>query len=187
MGGITCAWAALEIPDVITAIAMHGSLFAFNTDSEAEGIDGRPALVIASDEYAQVMEYGMPVYLECGDSDSGQLPIRTEGIINGLNLWLQVNECPTQLTLEDSLAAQQSSGDPAVELVGVVGDTNWTEEIYGVTYHGASFLNADGVEMIEIVGVENNPHWVSAAYPELAWEFMSRFSRDAEGNLLVEE
>jgi hypothetical protein len=26
---------------------------------------------------------------------------------------------------------------------------------------------------------------VSAAYPEMAWDFMSRFSRDAEGKLIV--
>ena len=59
--------------------------------------------------------------------------------------------------------------------MGVVGDTNWTKDIYGVTYHGAEYFNADGVKMVEVVGVENNPHWVSAAYPELAWEFHESF------------
>ena len=62
MGGMTCAWVALEIPDVVTAIAMHGSLLAFNTDPGAEGPMAVAAMVVAPDEYTKLMEYDMPVY-----------------------------------------------------------------------------------------------------------------------------
>jgi poly(3-hydroxybutyrate) depolymerase len=187
MGGLACALAALEYPEVVTAIAMHGSAMAFNTDANAKNVQGSNMPSIAESEYVKALDYSVPVFLECGDSDMGQLPITTEGVINGLNLWLQMNDCPTRLTLAESLAAQASTTDPAVKLVGVVGGENWTRDIDGVVYQGADFFRADGVKMIEIVGVENLPHWVTAAYPELAWEFMSRFSKDADGNLIVAE
>jgi hypothetical protein len=67
----------------------------------------------------------------------------------------------------------------------VPGDKTWTQTIDDVVYHGVDYFRADGVKMIEIVGVENHPHWVSAAYPEMAWQFMSKFSKDADGNLIV--
>ncbi len=187
MGGMTCAWAALEIPDVIAAIAPHGAAFAFNTDPGADDSQDAFTLVTPESDYAKAMEYDVPIYLEVGDSDAGGLPLRTEGVINGLNLWLQMNDCPAQVTLADSLAAQASTTDAAVKLVGVVGDDTWTRDIDGVVYHGVDFFRSDGVKMVELVGVENCPHWVTAAYPELAWEFLSRFSKDADGNLIVAE
>jgi pimeloyl-ACP methyl ester carboxylesterase len=187
MGGMTCAWAALEIPEVVTAIAMHGSAHVLNTDEAAADPQSAFTLVTPESDYAKAMNYSIPMYLECGDSDSGNLPLKTGGVINGLNLWLQMNQCPTKVTLADSLAAQASTTDPAVKLVGLTGDKTWTQNIDGVVYHGVDYFRADGVKMVEIVGVENCPHWVTAAYPELAWEFLSRFSKDAEGNLIVAE
>jgi hypothetical protein len=176
------AWAGLEFPEVVAAVAMHSSLAAFNTDPNGMG---DVALVIPADQYAKAMDYGVPAWLAVGALDMDQLPIRTEGVITGLNLWLQVNNCPTRVTLADSLAAAASTTDPAVKSIGVVGDKTWTQTIDGVVYHAVDYFRADDVKMVEIVGVENQPHWVSAAYPEMAWDFMSKFSKDAEGKLIV--
>ena len=178
IGGMASAWAALEFPEVIAAIAMHSSLLAFNTDPSG-------ALVIPADQFTKAMDYDVPAWLAVGDVDLDQLPIRTEGTTSGLNLWLQANDCPTQLTLADSLAAAAGTTDTAVKLIGVVGNETWTQTIDDVVYHAVDYFRADGLKMVEIVGVENHPHWVSAAYPELAWEFISQFSKDAEGNLIV--
>ena len=185
MGGLACALGALEFPEVVTAIAMHGSAMAFNTDATAKNVQGANMPSIAKSEYTKALDYSVPVFLECGDSDMGQLPLGTEGVITGLNLWLQMNDCPARLTLADSLAVAAGTSDPAVKLVGVGGDETWTKTIDGVVYHAVDYLRADGVKMVEIVGVENCPHWVTAAYPELAWDFMSRFSKDADGKLIV--
>jgi poly(3-hydroxybutyrate) depolymerase len=182
MGGMASAWAGLEMPEVVTAIAMHSSGAALNTDPSGVG---QVSLSIPAGDYAKAMNYDVPMYLELGDFDFAQLPIKTEGIISGLNLWLQLNNCPTQVKLADSLAAAASSTDPAVKLIGLAGDKTWTETIDGVVYHAVDYFRADGVKMVEIVGVENQPHWVTAAYPELAWDFMSKFSKDADGNLIV--
>jgi poly(3-hydroxybutyrate) depolymerase len=182
IGGMASAWAGLEFPEVVAAVAMHSSLAAFNTDPNGMG---DVALVIPADQYTKAMDYDVPAWLAVGDLDMDQLPIRTEGVITGLNLWLQVNNCPTRVTLADSLAAAASTTDPAVKSIGVVGDKTWTQTIDGVVYHAVDYFRADDVKMVEIVGVENQPHWVSAAYPQMAWDFMSKFSKDAEGKLIV--
>ena len=182
-GGVASAKAGLEFPEVITAIAMHSSLAVLNT-AQDQSAGSIPFFTPASD-YTKAMDYGVPMLAVAGDHDFAQLPIKTEGIIGGLNLWLQVNDCPTQLTLEDSLAAQASSTDEAVKAIGVVGDKMWTEPILGIVHHGAEFFRADGVKMVEIVCVTDLPHWPSPGFAELAWDFMSRFSKDTDGKLIV--
>lgn len=181
-GGMAAAQAALELPDVVAAIAMHSSGAALSVD--ASGVEG-VGLYIPEADYSKAMDYEIPMFLELGECDFDQLPLRTQPVITGLNLWLQMNGCPAQLTLEDCLETATASADPAVKLIGVSGDRTSTQTIDGAVYHTVDFLGANGVSMVELVGVENLPHWVSAAYPQLAWEFMSRFSKDASGTLIV--
>ena len=142
-------------------------------------------MFVPESAFANAMDYDIPMAALIGEFDFAQLPLRTEGVINGLNLWLQVNDCPTRLTLEASLEAQVSSTDPAVKFVGVVGDVTSTETIMGVPCHIVGFNRADGLTMVEIIGVENLPHWTTGFYPDFAWEFMSKFSKDADGKLIV--
>jgi poly(3-hydroxybutyrate) depolymerase len=179
-GGVATAYASLEFPEVIAAAAMHSSLAVMNTQ---EG--GSPPFFTPAEDYAKAMEVGMPLMALAGDHDFSMLPITTPGVVDGLNLWLQANDCTTQIDFEESQAAVASSTDPAVKAIGVVGDTMWTETIDGVVHHGAEFYRADGVKMVEIVCVTNLPHWPSGDFPELAWEFMSRFSRGPDGELIV--
>jgi pimeloyl-ACP methyl ester carboxylesterase len=183
-GGGASALAALALPDVVTAICVHGSSWAFNTDEN--GVGSVPMFVPES-AFAAAMDTDIPMAAIIGEFDFDQLPLRSEGCINGLDLWLQVNDCPTRLTLEDSLAAQASSTDPAVKFVGVVGDWTSSETIMGEPCHIVGFDREDGVTMVEIVGVENLPHWTTGFYPDFAWEFLSKFSKDADGDLIVAE
>ncbi|MBN1631187.1 MAG: hypothetical protein JW990_15610 [Thermoleophilia bacterium] len=184
MGGVATAAACLEFPEVVAAGAMHSSLSVLNSAQDPESTI--PFFTPAAD-YEKAMDYSMPLLVVAGDRDFSQLPIKTEQIIGGINLWLQVNGCPTQLSFEECMDAQATSTDEAVKAIGVVGDAMWTETIGGVEHHGAEFFREDGVRMFEIVCVTNLPHWPSGGFPELAWEFMSRFSRDAEGKLVVTE
>jgi hypothetical protein len=181
-GGGASAIAALANPDVVAAICVHGSSWAFNTDES--GVGSVPMFVPAS-AFTNAMDTDIPMAAIIGEFDFSQLPLRTEGVINGLNLWLQMNGCPTQLSLEESLEAQASSPDAAVKFVGVVGDVTSSEAIMGAPCHIVGFNRQDGVTMVEIIGVENLPHWTTGFYPDFAWEFMSKFSKDAEGNLIV--
>jgi hypothetical protein len=186
-GGICSAQTALALPDVVTAIAMHGSAFALNTQPKGE-VGGQPsaeAIGIPPESYEKAMAYDIPMYLAVGQFDFGQLPLKTQPIIDGLNLWLEMDGCPTRLTLEACLAAAASGEDPAVTFLGVTADKTYTDTIDGSLHYFAEYNNADGVTMIKLIGVANHPHWTTASYPRMAWDFMSKFSKDADGKLIV--
>jgi hypothetical protein len=186
-GGICSAQAALALPDVVTAIAIHGSAFALNTEPKGE-VGGEPsaaAIGIPPEAYEKAMAYDIPMYLAVGQFDFNQLPLKTQPIIDGLNLWLEMNGCPTRLDLDECLAAAASGNDPAVTFLGVTADKTYTDTIDGSMHYFADYNNADGVTMVRFIGVANHPHWTTASYPQMAWDFMSRFSKDAEGNLVV--
>ncbi|MBN1631186.1 MAG: hypothetical protein JW990_15605 [Thermoleophilia bacterium] len=186
-GGICSAETALALPDVVTAIAMHGSAFALNTQPQGE-VGNQPsaeAIGIPPAAYEEAMDYEIPMYLAVGQFDFGQLPLKTQPIIDGLNLWLEMNDCPTRLDLAACQAAAASGADPAVTFLGVTADKTYTDTIDGSTHYFADYSNADGVTMVRLIGVANHPHWTTASYPQMAWEFMSRFSKDAEGDLIV--
>jgi hypothetical protein len=181
-GGVATAMTGLEIPNVVAAVAMHISLAILNTEKDPAST---MPFFTAPSAYTKAMDYGVPLLAVAGEFDFNQFPIKTAGIIGGLNLWLQVNDCPTQLTLEKSLDAQATSTDPAVKGIGIVGDKMWSQPILGIMHHGAEFFRADGVKMVEVVEVTNLPHWPSPGFAQLAWDFMSRFSRGADGKLIV--
>jgi acetyl esterase/lipase len=181
-GGVATSRAGLALPDVVAAVAMHSSLPVVST---TEGAWSFPGAWTPVADYAKAMDYGLPMLAICGDHDFDMLPITNEGVIDGLNHWLEINGCPTRATPADSAAAQEDSADPAVEAIGIVGDNMWTDTINDVLHYGAEFRNADGVTMVEIVCVTNLPHFPSASFPRLAWDFMSRFSRDSDGNLII--
>jgi poly(3-hydroxybutyrate) depolymerase len=178
MGGVATLLSGLEIPNLIAAVAPHSGLMGLNADEGGE-------FVTPASAYTKAMDYQMPMMAWAGDHDMSMLPLSTAGAIKGLDLWLQVNDCPTQLDPAATLAAQATSTDAAVKALGVTGDKMWTETIDGVVHYGAEFNRSDGVKMVEIVCVTNLPHMASSAYARMAWEFMSRFSRDADGKLVV--
>ncbi|MBN1631188.1 MAG: hypothetical protein JW990_15615 [Thermoleophilia bacterium] len=181
-GGVATSRAGLALPDVVAAVTMHSSLPVVST---IEGAWSFPGAWTPAADYAKAMDYGLPMLAIAGDHDFAMLPITGEGVLDGLNHWLELNGCPTRLDLQSSLDAQADGADPAVKAIGVVGDVMWTETINGVVHYGAEFNNADGVKMVEIVCVTNLPHFPSASFPRLAWDFMSRFSRGPNGELIV--
>ena len=175
-GGVATAYAGLEEPDVIAAVAMQSSLAVLNSEPSGNFPFATPA-----DSYTEAMDYGLPMLAMAGDNDFGMLPITEQTTVDGLNKWLQVNSCPTEATLVTD------STDPAVQAIGVEGDSTWTETIDGVVHYGTEWNDADGVKKVEIICVTNLSHWPSGTFPDIAWEFLSRFSRDADGKLVVAE
>lgn len=106
---------------------------------------------------------GMPVWMQLGESDMNQLPMQ-QGMIDSLNAWLAMNNCPTRATAATS------------NMIGITADRVYTKEIDGTAYTFAAFDNTDGVETMVIVGIEGLPHWVSYSYSKLAWDFMKQYS-----------
>lgn len=149
-GGRCSIYTAQNLPDVIAAASAHGSSNALSSEPQ-NGLsvnDGR--------DFNDV-----PLYLAIGEFDLGQLPIG-EAVLDGLNKWAQALGV-SEFTLTDNL-------------LGLAGDKTYEEEIDGTTYTFADAVNADGVTVMKIIGVEGQPHWVTYSYANLAWDFMSQFS-----------
>ena len=175
-GGVATSIAGLEQPDVIAAVAMHSSLAVLSPEPS----DSFP-FSTSEDAYAKATEYELPMLAVAGDFDFGMLPITDQGPVDGLNQWLEVNGCDGQA----KLAAD--SADAAVQAIGVEGGETWTETIDEVVHHGIGWYDTDGVKKVELVCITNLPHWPSGTFFEMAWDFVSRFSRDGDGNLIVSE
>ena len=99
------------------------------------------------------MAYEIPMYLAVGEYDFGQLPIKTASIIDGFNLWLEMNGCPTRLDLDECLATAASGTDPAVTMLGITADETYVETIDGSLHYFADFENEDGVTMLRFIGI----------------------------------
>lgn len=141
-GGSTLTIGA-EMSDTVAAIAPHSSAFGLDVDVSKTN--------------------GMPVWLQIGESDMHQLPMSQE-VINNLNTWLKMNNCPTKAAATDS------------NMIGITADKVYTQKLDGTTYTFAEFYNTDGVKTMVVVGIEGLPHWVSYSYPQLAWDFMKQYS-----------
>jgi hypothetical protein len=186
-GGVCSAEAALALPDVVAAIAIHGSSFALNTAPTGEmgAAPSAAAIGIPASAYEKALAYDIPLYLAVGEFDFGQLPVTSPAVIDGFNLWLQMNDCATRLDLDACMAAAAAGTDPAVTFLGVTADATSTDVIDGSMHYFADYKNSAGVTMVRFIGIANHPHWTTASYPQMAWEFMSKFSKDAEGRLVV--
>lgn len=179
MGGAATLATGLEIPEVVAAGAALSSTMSLTTGNWG-GASGEDRST-PPDAYEKAMDYDVPMLIMGGDLDFGGFPITEQGVVEGLNLWLQVDDCTEEADLVTG------GVDEATAAIGVAGGTMWTETIGDVVHYGEEFYNADGVKMVELVCVTNLPHWPSGTFFEIAWEFLSRFSKDGDGNLVVSE
>ncbi len=69
--------------------------------------------------------------------------------------------------------------------VGIYGDYEAIEVHYGYKHYTVGVSNKAGVEVYRAVVVENSPHWPQIAMGRLAWDFLKRFSRNADTGELV--
>lgn len=157
--GLTCS-------DTVAAIAPHSSVFGMMLEGTSieSLLQGQVHTMQGNITQAQLDACGgMPTWLQIGESDMNQLPL-AQGAIDSLNGWLAMNDCPTKATATDS------------NIIGITADKVYTQELDGTTYTFAEFYNTDGVKTMVVVGIKGLPHWVSYSYPQLAWDFMKKYS-----------
>lgn len=165
-GGQTTLSVGLACSGTVAAIAPHSSVFGMMLeDTSIESLlQGQVSTMKGSVTQAQLDACGgMPIWLQVGESDMNQLPL-AQGVIDSLNAWLSMNDCPTKATATDS------------NIIGITADKVYTQKLDGTTYTFAEFYNTDDVKTVVIVGIEGLPHWVSYSYPQLAWDFMKNYS-----------
>ncbi len=163
-GGMASLYTGLVEHKIVAAIAAHSSPRGLDLTS-----DGVYPGLIKKEMYN--LDTEVPMWLAVGEYDFGQLPF-TEGIIDGLNLWLKMNGCSETTATKDNM-------------IGITASKITIEKLYGVDYTYADFYNKEGILINKIIGIEGHPHWVNPSFAESAWEFMSKFSRDKNGMLVV--
>jgi hypothetical protein len=70
-------------------------------------------------------------------------------------------------------------------MLGITADSIMVKKMFGVDYTFADFHDKNHAKMNQIIAIQGHPHWVNPAFAELAWEFMSKFSRSPDGSLAV--
>lgn len=165
-GGATTLQVGLACSDIVAAIAPHSSSFGMLMEGSSieSFLNGTTHTMVGSVTQADLDACGgMPVWMQVGECDMNQLPFE-QGMIDSLNAWLEMNDCPTRAVATDD------------NLIGITADRVYELKIDGTTYTFAEFYNTDGVKTMVVVGVEGLPHWVSYSYSKLAWDFMSQYS-----------
>jgi poly(3-hydroxybutyrate) depolymerase len=162
-GGSTSLYIGLRRSQLVAAVAAHSS------PAPLDNTSGRYSGLITQEMFNTGTE--VPMWMAVGEFDYGQLPL-SEGTIAGLNSWLAMNNCSKASATNDNL-------------IGITADTVTVKKRYGVDYTFADYFNGQGVKMNRIIGIEGHPHWVAPDFAESAWEFMSRFSRSENGELIV--
>ena len=126
--------------------------------------------------------------------DARTLPIRPgqefgrtitlEDRIYGWQRRLYAWNCPSR-TAEEMLAVKDSP-DPVERVFGVPVDRSEVVEIDGFKHYIGDFRDKNGRYLLRMAAHENMPHMPIPAMLELAWKFMSRFSRDPESGKIFD-
>ena len=81
----------------------------------------------------------------------------------------------------------EESSDPVERALGMVFDRTEIRSIDGVNHFIGDAKDRSGRTVFRTVGVENCPLLPAPRAADFAWEFLSRFSRNANGSLNIEE
>jgi len=154
-GGVAAMYAGLKNSGLVAAVAAHSCPGVIDKES------GRYPGLIPDKIFTESAV--LPLWLAVGEYDFGQLPLNA-GTVAGLNLWLDMNECPPFTFSDDNLT-------------GIAGHRTWRENRFGITFTHVDAVDERGIRLVEIIGIEGHPHWVSPSFGEEAWAFLKRFSR----------
>ena len=105
--------------------------------------------------------------------------------VESLNLRLRASNC-RQVSMDEVLASQESA-DIVCKKIGMPFDKTEVRNIFGWEHYIGTVTNKYGDDYLQIVSVENFPHWPIPSMAEMAWEFMKHFSRNVETGELIDD
>ncbi len=82
---------------------------------------------------------------------------------------------------------REESSDPVEQALGMVYDSTEVRSINGVNHYIGNTKDRSGRVIFRTIGVENCPLLPAPEAADLAWEFLSHFSRTPDGTLVVSE
>lgn len=174
-GGRTTLLAAMTFPDIFTACAPGGMVLTAYGSKLFGNLDkGLPMLHIGG------MVDMIPIFPIAAEANADPAVVEDPSVTpqEFVASWLKVNGVTT---------AVKEPGDTATDAekaVGLIGDASYTEERDGSRYYFVDYNN-DGATVVRFVAVEGMPHWPSPSQGKIAWDFMSRFARDENGEIII--
>ncbi len=189
-GGFMANLLGNKRPDIFAAVAPCGAPISNGFCDEAVG----PAPQLPFDGKPRALQLGiyMPVINICGNLDGHRFPIydfkgffsgaATAGeLVEGINSWARVNRAKeisfsdvTALKLRDDLSAEEKNIGIPLEP-----DCRETIERDGLVHYIGGLKSEDGVVRVKLMCTMNMSHWPTPEMSRQAFEFFSRFSRDA--------
>ena len=95
-----------------------------------------------------------------------------------MNFWKEFNGIPTS-PIDDTLTGNDAVGVPGMEIRELHPDARYPEHCY--TEH--IFYNDEGLDAYHFMLMHGKAHDVHPVEAELGWNFVRRFTRDADGTL----
>ncbi len=100
-----------------------------------------------------------------------------------VSFWRRINHCkPVGLARMRDI--QKLSSDPSENVLGIEFDQTHVEQREGVNHYFGDIYDDQHTLMIRYVAVEGGPHAVPPQAGDIAWDFLSDFSRDLETGAL---
>ncbi len=109
-----------------------------------------------------------------------------EGKMGWINTFLTINHTEHR-SLEETIAYLRDHGTEEEKRLGLCAHRSWSYEWAGARHYCLAFTDREGVESTRYAFVDGLPHTEPVDMMDIAWPFLSRFSRDPRtGELRVE-
>jgi poly(3-hydroxybutyrate) depolymerase len=170
-GGLATMTLALAYPTLFAAIAPGGLNLVIN-------FGGLGAASSTDPRWNDMAVHGMPVVNLFGILDGSEpYPLRPDAETAVVyTKWLEVNGINVTVT-PDSIVAMANSPNRVEREVGAPFTRMYTQ-VYDTNYYIGQYVNGKEQAPVELVAIENMPHWPSGYFAKVTWDFLKHWSRD---------
>ena len=145
-------------------------------------------IVIGEDEIGRMSLTDMPQiivngYAESDFTDENVLD-KLKSVDTAVNCWqnrLRATGCPVPAAAE--ILAARENGSPAEKKMGLKADRTDIVSLMGFDAYIADVKSNAGRWHLRCVTLENMPHMITPQMPDLIWNFIKRFAREADGSI----
>lgn len=103
-----------------------------------------------------------------------------------VKFWRMVNHCKP-VSMEYMRNIQKLSEDRCEQVLGIQFDKTYIQQHDGVNHYFGDIYDDNQTVMLRYVAVEGGPHAVPPFAGDIAWEFLSEFSRDVQTGALIRQ
>lgn len=110
--------------------------------------------------------------------------LSAEGKMGWINTFFDINHTD-HLTLEQTVAALEEGGTEAEKRIGMKAQRSFSWTWAGARHHCLDYRDREGMQSTRYIFIEGLPHTEPVNMMDLAWPYLKRFSRKADGHTLV--